>query len=676
MPQPLFKLKILFLFLLLWCCSHTALAQTCTTPGQNPSTAFPVCGTTTFNQTTVPICGGRSLTVPGCSGNSGGYADKNPFWYRFTCYQAGTLGFVITPNSSNSDYDWQLYDITGRNPDDIYTDASLIVTGNWAGTYGNTGASNSGVDFIQCGSIPSDNKNTFSKMPQLQAGHTYLLLISHYSDNQSGYSLSFGGGTAVITDPVLPKIKSVEANCGGDIIRISLTRKILCKSIAADGSDFSIDVPGISIVRSSGFNCTALFDTDSIELRLSGFLDPGTYQLRLKKGSDNNTLLDYCERPMTEGEAINITILPKAPTPMDSLATVSCAPGQLKLVFKRAMLCSSIAGNGTDFLVNGTYPVSVSSATGNCNNGLTKEVIVTLSSPLQTSGNFNIVLKKGSDGNTLIDECGVETLPAQLPFSVMDTVNADFTYNIDYGCQTDTVYYWHHGKNAINEWKWTLDEGQSSTAKDPVGYYKIFDVKNVQLIVSNGFCKDTSAQKIELENFLKADFQVMEDNCPKEPVIFTSLAKGKNITHSWSFGDGNTAVVEHPKHIYTPPISETHFPVRYTITDEWGCQQTAQKNIFIYSSCTVFLPNAFTPNGDGINDVFRPLNAVKADGLEFLVYNRWGQLLFKTDNWKQGWNGKLKGQLQPSGVYVWMIRYINRDTQQKMEQKGTVTLIR
>ena len=106
---------------------HTAQTP-CTTLGQTPSTAFPVCGTTVFHQTTVPICVTNDLFVPGCSSAPGGaaYENKNPFFYRFTCYVAGNLAFTITPLAANEDYDWQLYDITGRNPNDIFTDNSLL----------------------------------------------------------------------------------------------------------------------------------------------------------------------------------------------------------------------------------------------------------------------------------------------------------------------------------------------------------------------------------------------------------------------------------------------------------------------------------------------------------------------------------------------------------------------
>lgn len=67
-----------------------------------------------------------------------------------------------------------MYDITGRDPNEIFTNNSLVVTGNWAGTYGPTGASASGVPGIQCASDPTAGANTFATMPNLVQGHEYL----------------------------------------------------------------------------------------------------------------------------------------------------------------------------------------------------------------------------------------------------------------------------------------------------------------------------------------------------------------------------------------------------------------------------------------------------------------------------------------------------------------------
>lgn len=129
-------------FLLLILCAYlNGSAQSCTTLGQNPSTAFPVCGTATFTQDTVPYCGGKRIPGP-CSIDD--VVDTNPFWYKFTCYAAGTLGFTITPNDPDDDYDWQIFDITGFDENEIYTNTALFVACNWSGNPGLTGASSLG----------------------------------------------------------------------------------------------------------------------------------------------------------------------------------------------------------------------------------------------------------------------------------------------------------------------------------------------------------------------------------------------------------------------------------------------------------------------------------------------------------------------------------------------------
>ena len=130
-----------FLYISFFFIGTTSIAQnSCTTLGQKPNTAFPVCGTVVFNQSTVPNCTGASIPVPACGGVSGGYNDVTPFWYKFTCFSGGSLGFTITPNTLDEDYDWQLFDVTSHNPDDVFTDSTLLVACDWSGDFGITGA--------------------------------------------------------------------------------------------------------------------------------------------------------------------------------------------------------------------------------------------------------------------------------------------------------------------------------------------------------------------------------------------------------------------------------------------------------------------------------------------------------------------------------------------------------
>lgn len=104
-----------------------------------------------------------------------------------------------------------------------------------------------------------------------------------------------------------------------------------CKSLSPDGSDFILNAPGINITGASGNGCASGFDMDSLVLTLSSPLTPGNYTLSIVKGNDGNTLLDNCDRSVPENESLPLTILPLAPTPMDSLKTPGCKPQSLEL---------------------------------------------------------------------------------------------------------------------------------------------------------------------------------------------------------------------------------------------------------------------------------------------------------------------------------------------------------
>jgi gliding motility-associated-like protein len=655
-------------------------AQTCSSLGQTPSTAFPVCGLDTFSQSNVPICTSHTLTVPGCQNDGNAYADKNPYWYRFTCYQTGTLGFLITPNNIGDDYDWMLFDITGHNADEVFTNTSLIVTGNWAGTYGLTGASASGVAFIQCASIPNENKNAFSTMPTVQQGHTYLLLVSHYDNSQSGYKLSFGGGTGVITDPLLPKIKNSWAGCGGVTVTIVTNKKMKCSSLATNASDFSLSPAAATIVSATGVGCSSSFDMDTVVLTMSNALPPGNYTVTMQNGQDGNTMLDNCDRNIPVGDNITFTVTPVQPTPLDSIKPVGCAPDKLELIFKKPIACNSIAANGSDFTVTGSTPVTVTGASGNCVNGVTTSIIVQLSAPIQTAGNYQIHLKPGSDGNTVIDECGQQTPGgAALPFLTKDTVNADFTYQLLYGCKNDTVLCFHNGANGVNQWNWNFDNVGASTLQNPAYIFATFGSKQIKLTVSNGVCKDSAVSTILLDNELNAAFGFPEILCPEDKAVFTDSSIGKIISWNWDFGNGNTSALQGPLP-ETYPIVTTErsklYTIRLIVENNLHCFDTAVHQMKVVNSCYITVPNGFTPNGDGKNDYLYPLNAWKATNLEFYIYNRYGQVVFHTTNWTNKWDGRINGQLQSTGVYVWSLRYTLNDTGERIFKRGTTVLIR
>lgn len=87
------------------------------------------------------------------------------------------------------------------------------------------------------------------------------------------------------------------------------------------------------------------------------------------------------------------------------------------------------------------------------------------------------------------------------------------------------------------------------------------------------------------------------------------------------------------------------------------------------------MPTGFTPNNDGKNDILKPGYGENVTSFKIEIYNRWGEKVFISDKIFNGWDGKLKGVLQPAGIYVWFIRYKVFNDPAEYSQKGTVSLI-
>jgi gliding motility-associated-like protein len=670
--------KSILFFCLAFCWALPSYGQFCTALGQNPTTAFPVCGKTVFQQSSVAICGTRTLPTL-CNDNTP-YTDKNPYWYKFTCYTAGKLGFLITPTDITDDYDWQLFDVTGVDEMDVYTNKSLIISANWSGSSGTTGASSSGKNPFECSSDPAWNIPTFSTMPDLIAGHNYLLMVSHYTNTQSGYTLSFQGGSASIINPVVPIIQNAYAVCDGTEMVITLNKKMKCSSLAADGSDFSVAGPFTNAFNTAvGKGCNFSFDFDTVTLKLNNILSPGLYSVIAKNGIDGNTLIDNCDNQLALGLKKDLLFTASVPTPMDSISPVICIQDTLHLFFNKPMSCASIAPDGSDFSITGPYNVQIKSALGICNNGVSSTIHLVLQKPIKTNGVYTLKLGIGSDGNSLIDECGQITAPgASLSFSIQNVVTADFNATIKAGCKKDTIMLSHNGNNATNSWRWQLDNGLSSSSQNPILSTNTFGKTTIFLETSNGICKDSTSQVVDLPDWtLKAAINMPDTVCAKDTVQILDASSSNAINWKWDLGNGQTSISQNPPTTnYIPSGRQNQFFVRLQISNGFNCTDTVSKRIFVLPNCYIDIPSGFTPNGDGLNDFLYPLNAFKAVDLIFRIYNRFGQVIFETRDWKKKWDGRINGMLQPSGTYVYLLEYTHKDTGKKQVLKGTTVLIR
>lgn len=124
------------------------------------------------------------------------------------------------------------------------------------------------------------------------------------------------------------------------------------------------------------------------------------------------------------------------------------------------------------------------------------------------------------------------------------------------------------------------------------------------------------------------------------------------------------------------PVATPLVTTIYTATNYLpnGCQLPDQFTVVVMNDAVVMVPTAFTPNGDGLNDFFGPIGKVP-DGYQLQLFNRNGEVVFRSSSINQRWNGVFKGSLQPTSVFIYLIDY--KDLQNKQhQQKGTFTLIR
>lgn len=157
-----------------------------------------------------------------------------------------------------------------------------------------------------------------------------------------------------------------------------------------------------------------------------------------------------------------------------------------------------------------------------------------------------------------------------------------------------------------------------------------------------------------------------------QPLLFNGTG---GINYLWSPPTGlSSTTIHNPVGVYNSSIDSVRY--KLIVSDIAGCIDSAFVTVRVFKTNPyIFVPTAFTPNNDGKNDVIRPI-AVGIQKINyFSIYNRWGQMVFTTTVNRAGWDGRVGGTLQNSGIFVWMVSAIDY-TGKPVFLKGTVALIR
>ena len=285
----------------------------------------------------------------------------------------------------------------------------------------------------------------------------------------------------------------------------------------------------------------------------------------------------------------------------------------------------------------------------------------------QNPGVYNVTM-------TLVDSnyCNApETITMQL--RVAANVVASFIAP-DSACVPATIEF-NNTSQGGETFTWDFGDGSpTSNEVNPTHVYTVPGTYNIHLIaIDNNTCnkQDDTTMTIIVSPPPTAEFDFTPQK-PQEntPVSFINQSNGA-ISYIWEFGDGEISTSTNPTHQYNKTGT---YDVCLIATNTFGCTDTICKQVSAIVVPLYDVPNAFSPNGDGVNDVFY----VKGFGISrfnIKVFNRWGQLVFESNDPKIGWDGKFKGTVQSMDAYAYVVN-IEFSDGTRANRTGNVTLLR
>lgn len=283
------------------------------------------------------------------------------------------------------------------------------------------------------------------------------------------------------------------------------------------------------------------------------------------------------------------------------------------------------------------------------------------------------------------DGCTTPEINDLLKVNVIVLPIADFATDKVEGCQP---YWVKHTPVTIEEnhlYMW--DFGDRKSSRDTIAYHFYEDYgtfkANLSLKKLDQYgCIGRDTVEILVHPKPVVNFTISPNHISilNTEVYFENHSQFDNLNY-WFYGDQDSTLMRSFSHTYDP-IPGNHY-VKLVAVSDHNCIDSLTKVLKIEDVNSLYVPNAFTPNGDGDNDEFYILgNGISEEDFQFIIYDRWGEIIFKTETFdadkgkSEGWDGKVRGkQISASGVYTWVVIY--KDTYRKYYKKiGAVTLIR
>jgi gliding motility-associated-like protein len=454
-------------------------------------------------------------------------------------------------------------------------------------------------------------------------------------------------------------------------------------------------------------------------------LTAGTYTVTVR---DANGCLDTAMVTITEPPPITLTTSktdPTCTTPGSATATAAGGTGTLTYLWSDGQTSSTANGLNAQ-----SYTVTVTDANG-CtktastdlsNPGLPKAdfiysggclgtpTVFTNQSSAGTGDNITAYLWDFGDSGTDAQQNPQHTYAAPCTYNVTlsittgkgCTATASKVVDVDpipvanfgppaSGCMPVCVNFADSSTidpcGKISQWQWDFGDGSNGTTQNPNHCYSAPGSYSITLTVtSDSGCKNTLSRPniINVYPYPSAEFTMSptETEILFPTINFFDLSTGNPVTWRWDFGvtssDSDTSVMQNPVWTYTDTGTYT---VCLYITNQYGCEASICHPVLIKPIWTFYIPNAFTPDGDGNNDFFigKGYNIIEH---QMWIFDRWGDLIYTTGKTVSPessipWNGRANGgsEIAQEDVYIWLVKFTDIFGK-KHRMVGSVTLVR
>jgi gliding motility-associated-like protein len=270
---------------------------------------------------------------------------------------------------------------------------------------------------------------------------------------------------------------------------------------------------------------------------------------------------------------------------------------------------------------------------------------------------------------TVTDNCNSQTAQAQAVIDLPGYIPLDLITPPDTTiCPGDSILlfvssFGGRGDTEITfSWDNNLGDGSSKWVKP--------SALTIYTVTVTDSCGTTVTKEIVVDILptnAEFDYFYLENR----KIKFLDQSSSDVLNWYWDFGDGNTSIEQNPLHTYA---DTGLYRVTLIVENKYGCTDTITKNVRAYPDYTLYVPNAFTPNGDDINENFSGLGQGFVN-YEMYIFNRWGEPIFKSTDYANRWDGRDKsGQISPQGIYVYLIK-VKTPPGDEFTLRGSVALI-